>query len=211
MCGDDSLDKFNEDITPIRLFSLYEIQKALGLGSTNNHTWLREKITEIQETLVVIDDKKNRGDFEQFHIIDFFSKSEKNGGKYCVILSPEYSKYFAKQYSLGNRKQFLKMISLGLSPQSKALARYFFASSRSFDCDLEKAMRRINISRDNMNERTYRANKETIIRDADKLKEIGLEFEKVPKWSKTKNNNYTIKYCKPAENQVKPPLKNPTE
>ena len=188
--GDDSLEEKTFDKRPIRLISLYEIQKHLQYKSRFNNRWLDEKIQELKRTTINI--KINRLGWAEFNIIDIARYSEKQQ-KYVIIISDWYMRFFEKEISIGY-KEYLSLILSLKNPQSKALARYILSHSNDFQIDLDKAMEHIGINRNKMSIQNFRWNKNKILEDVEKLKELNIEF--IKKSNDKRKKDYLIKYKK---------------
>jgi hypothetical protein len=142
--GDSSLEEKTTDKRPIRLFSLYQIQKHLQYKSKFNNKWLDEKIQELKRTTINI--KIDGEGWAEFNIIDI-AKYSKKQNKYAIIISDLYMMFFEKEISV-NYKEYLQNILSLKNPQSKALARYIISNSTDFQIDLDKAMQLIGINKE---------------------------------------------------------------
>jgi hypothetical protein len=188
--GDNSLEKMTNDNRPIRLISLYEIQKHLKYKSKNNNTWLDKKIQELKRTTINI--KIKEVGWAEFNIIDI-AKYSKKQNKYAIVISDWYMMFFEKEISIGY-KEYLPII-LGLkNPQSKALARFLLSNTTDMQIDLDKAMYYIGIDENKMTKRNYNWNKNKILEDIEKLKELNIEF--IKKSDDKRKKDYLIKYKK---------------
>lgn len=187
--GDNSLEEKTIDKRPIRLISLYEIQKHLQYKSKFNNKWLDEKIQELKRTTINI--KLNRAGWTEFNIIDIAKYSEKQQ-KYAIVISDWYMIFFEKEISVGYKEYLNKILSLK-NPQSKALARYILTHSNDFQIDLDKAMEYIGINT-NIAKQNWRWNKNKILEDEEKLKELNIEL--IKKSNDKRKKDYLIKYKK---------------
>ena len=189
--GDSSLEEKTNDTRPIRLFTLYQMQKYLKYKSKFNNKWLDEKIQELKRTTINIKIDKN-GDWAEFNIIDIAKYSEKQK-KYAIVISDLYMLFFQKEISVGYKEYLPNILSLK-NPQSKALARYILTHSNDFQIDLDKAMQYIGIDKNRMTKRNFNWNKNKILEDEDKLKQLNIEF--VKKSNDNRKKDYLIKYKK---------------
>jgi len=172
--GDNSLEELTEDKRPIRLFSLYDIQKHLNYKAKRNNKWIEDKFAEMQKSIIRIEDKLSN-DWIQFHIIDVARYSEKQK-KYALILSELYMSFFEREISI-NYKPYLGDI-LQLNAQSRALARYILSHSNSFHIDLDRLMEKIGISKSRISRQAFDYNRNKILEDKDKLKKLNIFFLK---------------------------------
>ncbi len=184
--GDMKLDGIAKDRRPIRLFSLYDIQKHLGYSYKQNQYWVEAKFKEIKNSTIEIFDKKD-GDWISFNIIDIAMYSKKQN-KYSMVISELYMLFFEKEISVGY-KDYLQQI-LKLNAQTRALVRYILTFSNSFEIDLDKAMEKIGISQ--KTKRTFDYNKSKILEDVEKLKELNIEL--VKKSNDSRKKDFKIKY-----------------
>jgi len=140
--GDNSLEEKIIDKRPVRLITLYEIQKHLQYKSKFNNKWLEKKIKELKRTTINVE--LNGTGWAEFNIIDIAKYSEKQQ-KYAIVISELYMFFFEKEISIGY-KDYLPIILNLKNPQSKALARYIITHSNNFQIDLDKAMEHIGIN-----------------------------------------------------------------
>lgn len=187
--GDSSYDKSTKDIRPIRIFSLYDIQKHLNYKSKNQNNWIDNKFSEIQQSVIKITDK-NESDWIQFNIIEV-AKYSKKLNSYAMIISELYMLFFENEISI-NYKNYLHDI-LKLNPQTKALARFILSHSNSFIIHLDKALKKIGICKQNMSIQAYRANRRKVLQDDDKLMSLNIQLIKNSDYS-IKNQSYSISY-----------------
>jgi len=187
--GDSSLEEQTIDTRPIRLFTLYEMQKHLKYKSKFNNKWLDEKIQELKRTTIKINVQEMG--WTEFNIIDIAQYSKKQN-KYAIVISDLYMLFFQKEISV-NYKEYLPNILSLKNPQSKALARYILTHSNDFQIDLDKAMEYIGINT-NITKRNWNWNKSKILEDEEKLKELNIEF--IKKSNDKRKKDYLIKYKK---------------
>lgn len=187
--GDSRYDNSTNDKRPIRVFSLYDIQKYLNYKSKNQNKWIDNKFSEIQQSVIKIIDKKE-SDWIQFNIIEV-AKYSKKLNNYAMIISELYMLFFENQISI-NYKNYLHDI-LKLNPQTKALVRFILSHSNSFIIHLDKALEKVGICKQNMSIQAYRANRRRILQDEDKLINLNILLIKNSDYS-IKNQSYSIDY-----------------
>jgi len=200
--GDTSLDKETKDKRPVRIFSLYTIQKYLNYKSKNNNKWINKKFKEISRSKISIKDKDD-GSWIEFNIIDIAMWSAKLN-KYAMVISELYLAFFENEISI-SYKHYLKDILSLKNAQSKALARFILSHSNSFRISLDKAMEKIGIS--NISKRSFARNREKILEDREGFKKLNITFKEGEDFS-YRNKNYIIEYKKLPEIQIYHPLKN---
>ena len=188
--GDSRLEEQTTDERPVRLITLYEIQKHLKYKSKFNNKWLDKKIKELKRTTINI--KINKVGWAEFNIIDIAQYSKKQN-KYAIVISDLYMQFFEKEIAVGY-KEYLKNILSLKNPQSKALARYILTHSNNFQINLDKAMQYIGIEKEKMTKRNYNWNKNKILKDTENLKKLNIEF--VKKSNDQRKKDYLIKYKK---------------
>jgi len=186
--GDNKLEYMSEDNRASRLFSLYEVQKRLNYKACRNNKWLDSKFSEMQQSVIRITDKKE-GNWIQFNIIEVAMFSKKQG-KYALVLSEHYMKFFENEISIGY-KPYLDQI-LNLSPQGRALARYIISFSNDFKIGLDKAMHKIGIKADGSSQ-NWRYNRNKILADRHKLKALNIVITKQTTDGRRKDD-YQIEY-----------------
>jgi hypothetical protein len=204
--GDNSYDMQTEDTRPMRVFSLYEIQKHLNYKSKNHNKWLEEKFSEIQQSIIKITNKEE-GDWIQFNIIEVAQYSKKLN-KYAMVISESYMRFFENEIST-SFKAYLKDI-LKLNAQSRALVRYVLSHSNSFSIGLDKAMEKIGISTNVISARNFRGNRKKILDDRDKLEKLNIFLRENEDYS-SRNQSYTLDYRLLPGIQIFHPVKQQTE
>lgn len=194
--GDNSLEKFATDGKAIRLFTLYDIQKMLGYKYKNRNDWIEKKITEMQQSLFKITDKKTK-DWIQFSIIDIAKYSDKHN-KYAIIISDLYLSFFEREISISYKQLLPDIINLKHA-QTKAVIRYLLTFQDSLQINIDKLLRKVGVSGGKRNLEKVRKN---VIEE---LKEIGYKFgiELIKTTTdKRKKSDYTIKYTRPQEVKI---------
>ena len=186
--GDSSLEEKTIDNQPVRLISLYEIQKHLNYKSRFNNKWLDEKMQELKRTTINI--KIDGEGWAEFNIIDIAKYSEKQK-KYAIVISKWYMMFFEKEISVGYKKYLKDILDLD-NPQSKALARYILTHSNDFQIDLEKTMQYIGIDKNRMTKRNFNWNKSKILENTEKLKKLNIEL--IKKSADQRKKDYLIRY-----------------
>jgi len=186
--GDSSLEEKTIDNQPVRLISLYEIQKHLNYKSRFNNKWLDEKMQELKRTTINI--KIDGEGWAEFNIIDIAKYSEKQK-KYAIVISKWYMMFFEKEISIGY-KEYLEIILSLKNPQSKALVRYVLTYSNDFNIDLDKAMQYIGIDKNRMTPQNFRWNRSKILEDEDKLRQLNIKL--IKKSNDNRKKDYLIKY-----------------
>ncbi len=199
--GDNSFDGRTADIRPLRTFSLYDIQKHLNYKSKNQNKWIEQKFTEMQKSIIKIEEK-NSGDWQQFNIIEV-AKYSKKQNKYAIILSEAYTLFFENEISI-NYKPYLNDI-LMLNSQSRALARYILSHSNSFHIDLDNAMKKIGISKSKITKQAFDYNRRRILVDKEKLKKLNIYLTK--KSNDSRKKDFLIEYKILSKIQIYHPKK----
>ena len=194
--GDNSLDARSSDIRPLRLFSLYDIQKHLKYKSKNQNSWIVKKFDEIQMSLISIEDKTKQ-EILKFSIIDVAKYSIKQK-RYALIISSLYMKFFENEISI-NYKPYLAQI-LDLNSQTRALVRYILSHSNNFQIDLDLAMEKIGIEKNNISKQAFTKSRNRILDDEEKLKELNIFFTK--KSSDNRKKDFIITYKKLKNKEI---------
>jgi len=186
--GDNKLENLTNDQRPIRLFSLYQIQKLLGYKSRFNNEWLEEKFREMEQTLIQITTKNS--DWIRFKIIDI-AKYSKKQNKYALVISELYMEFFEKEISIGY-KEYLPLI-LKLNPQTRALVRFLISHTHKIQIRLDKAMNIIGINE--TTKQNFRYHRRRILEDIEKLKELNIEITKQTNDARRKDD-YIVRYVR---------------
>ena len=194
--GDSKLESQVDDSRPVRLFSLYDIQRHLNYKSKNQHLWLDRKFKEMKRTTINIQSKTDESWIE-FNIIDIASYSQKQS-KYALVISELYMNFFDTQISV-NYKSYLPII-LSLSAQTKAAVRYLLSHSNDFQIDLELLMEKIGIQKNSISHFSFTKNKNKILDDEEKLKALNITFKKQS--TDKRKQDYTVQYRMLSKIQV---------
>jgi len=201
--GDNSLDGKTNDMRPLRLFSLYDIQKHLNYKAKRNSRWVEEKFQEIKRTTINIEFKGENRDWIEFNIIDIAKYSEKQN-KYAIVISELFMLFFENEISI-NYKPYLMQI-LKLNAQSRALVRYILSHSNSFRIDLDNAMQKIGISKKKITKQAFDYNRRRILQDKEKLEKLNIYLFK--KSNDRRKQDYQIEYKILPDIQIFFPLQN---
>lgn len=186
--GDSSLEKRIKNVKrPIRVFTLYDIQKHLKYSSKYNNTWIDEKFQELKRTTIKIEIDK---EWIEFNILDVAQYSKKQGGKYGLVVSELYMSFFENQISIGYKDYLDQILSLK-SGQAKAVARYMLSHSNGFGIHLDNLMRKIGIKQ-NITDRAFRYNRRRILESKSDLEKLNIRIEKIS--NDKRKADYIVKY-----------------
>jgi len=134
-------------------FSEYEILKALGHKYKRNIKWFREKLQELQDIAIVLENSDKR---ISFHILRGY-RTNKLTGQHAVIFDNSYINYFYSRDIGVNYKHLINDIVELDSPILKALVRFVISNSfEKFRMSLTNALEHIGINKENTYNRQYR-------------------------------------------------------
>jgi len=134
-------------------FSEYEILKSLGHKFKNNTDWFREKIRELQDIAIVLENTKKE---VSFHILRGY-RINKLTGQHAVIFDDSYINYFYSRDIGVSYKHLINDIVALESPIIKAIIRFILSNSfPRFRLNLTKTLENIGINKNNTSERLYR-------------------------------------------------------
>ena len=185
--GDYSIEnKIKNPKRPIRVFSLYDMQKHLNYKSKYNNKWIDEKFQELKRTTIKVEVDK---DWIEFNILDVAQYSEKQQ-KYGLVVSELYMSFFETQISIGY-KHYLKDILTLKSGQTKAVARYMLSHTNNFQIKLDTLMQKIGIKQ-NISDRAFRYNRKRILESAEDLQKLNIEIVKMS--NDKRKADYLVKY-----------------
>jgi len=188
--GDNSVEKKVKNLKrPVRIFTLYDIQKHLNYESKYNNYWIDEKFQELKRTTIRV---KVDNDWIEFNILDVAQYSEKQGNKYALVVSELYMSFFENQISI-NYKDYLDTILTLSSGQAKALARYVLSFSNDFKIELDNLMLKIGIN-ENITEQAFRYNRRRILENKEQLEKLNIKIEKIS--SDKRKADYMVSYEK---------------
>jgi len=186
--GDSSFDGRTADIRPLRIFSLYDIQKHLNYKAKRNNKWIEKKFAEMQKSIIKIESKKT-GDWTQFNIIEVAQYSKKQN-RYAIILSETYTFFFENEISINYKPYLCDMLLL--NAQSRALSRYILSHSNNFHIDLEKLMSKIGICKNTISRQAFDKNKNKILEEKEKLEKLNIFL--IKKSNDNRKKDYLVEY-----------------
>jgi len=133
-------------------FSEYEILKALGHKYKKHTKWFREKIQELQDIAIVLENQDKR---ISFHILRGY-RTNKLTGQHAVFFDNSYINYFYSRDIGVNYKHLINDIVELESPVLKAIVRFVISNSfEKFKMSLVNILERLGINKENTNERQY--------------------------------------------------------
>jgi len=149
-------------------FSEYEILKALGHKYKENRKWFREKIQELQDIAIVLENPDKR---ISFHILKGYMTNKKTG-QHAVFFDNSYINYFYSR-DIGVNYKYLTCDIVALdSPVLKALIRFVIANKfDKFRRSLTNLLENIGINRENMSKQQYYKIIKTVKDNKDLLKD----------------------------------------
>ena len=186
--GDNSFDGKFQGNYIMRTFTLYEIQKHLNYKAKRNNPWLIEKIRELQQTLIILHDKK-KGEVWSFPIIETFKFSEKLG-TYAVVFHPLYYTFFSSNISIDYKKVLSKILNLehGIT---KAVIRYLITHKDGININIDKMLDLVGVRG---SKRNIEKQRKILIEELEKVgKDFNIELVKTTT-DKRKKSDYTIVY-----------------
>jgi len=134
-------------------FSEYEILKQLGHKYKENRKWFREKIRELQDINIVLENSKKE---ISFHILRGY-RMNKLTGQHAVFFDNSYINYFYSRDIGVNYKHLINDIVELDSPILKAIVRFIISNSfDKFKMSLVNILEKIGINKENTGERQYR-------------------------------------------------------
>ena len=186
--GDNNFDGKFKGSYIMRTFSLYEIQKHLNYKAKRNNQWLIEKIRELQQTLIILHDKK-KGEVWSFPIIETFKFSEKLG-TYALIFHPLYYTFFSSNISIDYKKVLVRILNLehGIT---KAVIRYLITHKDGININVDKMLNLVGVKG---SKRNIRYQRELLIKELKRIeKDFNIELIKTT-MDRRKKSDYTISY-----------------
>lgn len=175
----------------IRTISLYKIKEHLGYTNSNNTQWIKNKINEIQQTLIEITDKKNSKSWK-FRIIDS-AKHSKKLNTYVIIIDNLYFEFFKSSISL-DYSYYLKHILNLNNAITKASIRYLLTHKNGHQINVNKLLLKLGFI--NKTERNLNKLRAKLLKELEEVKNIfNIELIKTTN-DKRKNSDITIKYTR---------------
>jgi hypothetical protein len=186
--GNNSFDGKFQGNYIMRTFSLYEIQKHLNYKTKNNNYWLIEKIRELQQTLIILHDKKKKETWS-FPIIETFKFSEKLN-TYAIIFHPLYYTFFSSNISIDYKELVQEILNLkhGIT---KAVIRYLITHKEGININIDKILDFVGVRG---SKRNIEYQRKILLEELKEIKsKFNIELIKTTS-DKRKNNDYTISY-----------------
>lgn len=178
-------------------FSLYLIQKKLGFLSKGNGSWVKDKIKDLELSVIEIKDIKNKLDYS-FHLSRSTVYSEKENS---FIFYPEdiYLSFFERQFSVGYQSKLDDILKIK-SPQLKSCIRYMLSHSKGQKISIKKLMNKMGIVG---SDRYLRRIEKDILDEMEEKSEIfGITVKKG-----IKSSERVIEYSRLSEVVIAPPVK----
>jgi len=186
--GDNSFDGKFQGNYIMRTFSLYEIQKHLNYKAKRNNPWLIEKIRELQQTLIILHDKKKKETWS-FPIIETFKFSEKLN-TYAIIFHPLYYTFFSSSISIDYKELVQDILNLkhGIT---KAVVRYLITYKEGININIDKMLDLVGVRG---SKRNIEYQRKILLKELNNIKnKFNVELIKTTS-DRRKNSDYTISY-----------------
>jgi hypothetical protein len=133
-----------------------------------NYTWLREKIREIRNTSIEIEDKQKN--YYAFNIIEEDGAIH-DDDTWKIVFSEKYIRYIESQLTVGYLNELDKLLTIE-SALLKSIVRFFWTHKNSWTMSVEDLLTTVGYPQDS--EQMIRVAKREIEANMDMLKQFGI-------------------------------------
>ena len=149
-------------------FQRSDALRKYGNSSLKHHSWLDDKLNEIQTTAIELRDKK--GNFYRFNILKLTAYSEKEES-FGIVFTSEYRQYVEGQLTIGYLSELDKLLTIE-SALLKSIVRFFWTHKDAWRMDVDDLLTTVGYPKDS--EQMIRAAKREIETNLDLLEQFGI-------------------------------------